>query len=96
MAEGFLKEWALGGPGFILGMICCVEIIAIGLEVPGHERSGLQKSQPVPSLLSRGIKQNEEQFFRLQEEFMDTVYFAITLTHYCVHKELFIAIIYRR
>ena len=53
----------------------------VGQEVAGHERSMLQKSQPVPSLLCRGIKQNEEQFFTLQEEFMDTMHFAITLTH---------------
>ena len=53
----------------------------VGHEVPGHERYGLQKSQTVPSLLCRGIKQNEKQFFKLEEEFMDTMYFAITLTH---------------
>ena len=53
----------------------------VGQEVPGHEPYGLQKSQPVPSLLCRGIKQNEKQFFKLEEEFMDTMYFAITLTH---------------
>ena len=62
--------------------------------------SGLQKSQPVPSLLCRGIKRNKKRLFKLLEDFMDTVYFAITPTHYnfehCVHEESFIAIIYRR
>ena len=30
--------------------------------------------------LCRGIKQNKERFFKLQQDFMDTVYFSIAPT----------------
>ena len=44
-----MKEWALGWPGFILAGVAGLAT-ATGQEVSGHGHSGLQKSQPVPSL----------------------------------------------
>ena len=45
----FIEEWALGRLGLFLGWVS-VLVTATGQEVPGHGRSGLEKSQPVPSL----------------------------------------------
>ena len=45
-----MKEWALGGLGFIFGMSFQVSY-RTGQEAPGHGRSGLQRRQPVPSLV---------------------------------------------
>ena len=50
VTKGSYKEWALGGLGFIFVRVAG-SVTVTGPEVPGHERSEPQKSQPEPSLV---------------------------------------------